>query len=191
MFGPGEASRRTGMSVSAQQHLRRLARITGLLWITTFVTSIPAVLLYDPLLNNPNFILGAGGGDARIFLGAALELGLIVANLGTVAVDDATFLLGPGIVVGIGNGLILGSLMYRSRLLPRRMTLFGIVGGPLVTASGIAVMFGASDAGSAPQALATIPEIIWEAFIGLFLIFKGFNASSPVFAEERAVAASS
>src|SRR4051812_10368564 len=252
MFGPGEASRGTGMSVSPQ-HPRRLARITGLLWIMTFVTSIPAVLLYDPLLNNPNFILGAGGGDARIFLGAALEIGLIVANLGTavvpfalykrhderlalsyvtarlvecgfiavgivsvlaimtlrqdpsgvsddtlvalgqslVAVHDATFLLGPGIVVGIGNGLILGSLMYRSRLLPRRMTLFGIVGGPLVTASGIAVMFGAFDAGSAPQALATIPEIIWEAFIGLYLIFKGFNASSPVFAEERAVAASS
>jgi hypothetical protein len=44
------------------------------LWIVTFITSIPAVLLYDPLLNDPNFILGAGGGDTRIFIGATLEL---------------------------------------------------------------------------------------------------------------------
>ena len=154
--------------------LRKLATITGLLWIATFITSIPAVLLYDPLLNNENFILGAGGGDTRIFIGATLELLLIIANIGTavvpyslfrrynerlavgfvtarlvecgfiavgivsvlsimtlrddpagisdgtlvglgqslVAVHDATFLLGPGFVVGVGNGLILGYLMY-------------------------------------------------------------------------------
>jgi hypothetical protein len=62
---------------------RKLATITGLLWIATFITSIPAVLLYDPLLNDKDFILGAGGGDARIFIGATLELLLIIANIGT------------------------------------------------------------------------------------------------------------
>jgi len=211
------------------------------------VTSIPAVLLYDPLLNDPDFILGAGGGDTRIFVGATLELLLITANIGTaivpfaifkryderpafgfvtarivecafiavgivsvlaimtlrpdpagtsddtlralgqslVAVHDATFLLGPGFVVGVGNGLILGTLMYRSGLVPRRMALFGLVGGPLVCASGIAVMFGAFDAGSAPQGIATIPEVIWEAFLGIYLTFKGFKASSVVFDESR------
>ena len=221
---------------------RRLARITGVLWIVTFVTSIPAVLLYDPLLHDPNFVLGAGGGDSRIFIGAALELVLIVANIGTavvpysifkrhserlalgfvasrvvecgfiavgivsvlaimtlrqdpgsasdgtlvalgrslVAVHDATFLLGPGFVVGVGNGLILGYLMYRSGLVPRQLAVFGLVGGPLVCLSGIAVMFGAFDAGSAPQAIATVPEIIWEASIGIYLTFKGFKASSPL-----------
>jgi ABC-type thiamin/hydroxymethylpyrimidine transport system permease subunit len=218
---------------------RRLARITGLFWIATFVTSIPAVLLYDPLLNDRDFILGAGGGDARIFIGATLELLLIIANLGTaivpfalfrryderlalgyvaariiectfiavgivavlaymtlrrdpagiaddtlvaagqslVAVHDATFLLGPGFVVGVGNGLILGVFMYRSGLVPRRMALFGVIGGPLVCLSGIAVMFGAFDAGSVPQGLATLPEIVWEAFLGLYLTFKGFDMS--------------
>jgi hypothetical protein len=226
---------------------RKLATITGLLWIITFITSIPAVLLYDPLLNDPNFILGAGGGDTRIFIGATLELLLIIANIGTavgpfaifkrynerlalgyvtarivecgfiavgivsvlaimtlrqdppgtsdstlvalgrslVAVHDATFLLGPGFVVGVGNRLILGYLMYRSGLVPRRMAMFGLVGGPLLCASGIAVMFGAFDAGSAPQALATIPEIIWEAFLGIYLTFKGFKATSVVFDESR------
>ena len=70
---------------------RRLATITSLLWIATFVTSIPAVLLYDPLLNNENFILGAGGGDTRIFVGATLELLLIIANIGTAVVPYALF----------------------------------------------------------------------------------------------------
>jgi hypothetical protein len=111
---------------------------------------------------------------------------LVALGQSLVAVHDATFLLGPGIVVGVGNGLIFGYLMYRSQLVPRRMALFGLVGGPLVTASGLAVMFGAFDAGSAPQALATIPEIIWEAFVGLYLTFKGFNRSSPVFEAEVA-----
>ena len=76
-----------------------------------------------------------------------------------VAVHDATFLLGPGFVVGIGNGLILGYFMHTSGLMP----------------AGIAVRFGAFDAGSAPQRLATIPEIIWEASIGLYLTFNGFS----------------
>jgi Domain of unknown function (DUF4386) len=98
-----------------------------------------------------------------------------------VAVHDATFLLGPGFVVGVGNGLILGYLMYRSELVPRRMALFGLIGGPLVCLSGIAVMFGAFDAGSAPQFIATIPEIIWEAFLGLYLTIKGFRPAAPVF----------
>src|SRR3954462_14344945 len=62
---------------------RKLATITGVLWIITFITSISAVLLYDPLLNDPAFILGAGGGDARIFIGATLELLLIIANIAT------------------------------------------------------------------------------------------------------------
>jgi Domain of unknown function (DUF4386) len=241
---PKQAS---GFARPSEWSLRKLATVTGLLWIATFITSIPAVLLYDPLLNNEDFILGAGGGDTRIFIGATLELLLIIANIGTavvpfalfrrynerlavgfvtarlvecgfiavgivsvlaimtlrqdpgsasddtlvalgqslVAVHDATFLLGPGFVVGVGNGLILGYLMYTSGLMPRRLALFGLVGGPLVCLSGIAVMFGAFDAGPGPQAIATIPEIIWEASIGIYLTFKGFKATSPMFEESR------
>jgi len=110
---------------------------------------------------------------------------LVALGQSLVAVHDATFLLGPGFVVGVGNGLILGSLMYTSGVVPRRMAMFGLVGGPLVCASGIAVMFGAFDAGSAPQVLATIPEIIWEAFLGLYLTFKGFKTTSAVLDESR------
>ena len=230
---------------STEMPPRKLATITGLLWIATFITSIPAVLLYDPLLNDKDFILGAGGGDARIFIGATLELLLIIANIGTavlpyslfkrynerlalgfvtariaecgfiavgivsvlaimtlrddpagmsdgtlvgigqslVAVKDATFLLGPGFVVGVGNGLIFGYLMYRSGLMPRRLAMFGLVGGPLLLVSAIAVMFGAFDINSAPRFVCSLPEIIWEASIGIYLTFKGFKMTSPVFDE--------
>jgi hypothetical protein len=69
---------------------------------------------------------------------------------------------------------------------PRRMAVLGLVGGPLVCASGIAVMFGALEPGSAGQFIATIPEIAWEASLGIYLIDpKGFNASSRVLDETR------
>jgi hypothetical protein len=76
---------------------------------------------------------------------------LVATGQSLVAVHDATFLLGPGIVVGVGNGLILGYLMYRSGLMPQRLAMFGLVGGPLWLVSAIAVMFGAFDINSAPR----------------------------------------
>ncbi|WP_196807559.1 DUF4386 domain-containing protein [Candidatus Solirubrobacter pratensis] len=220
-----------------------------MLFVITFVTSIPALLLYDPVLNHPGYILGSGA-DTRVLLGAFLELILIIANIGTavvlfpilkrqnetlalgfvtarvvestfiavgilsllavvtlrqdlagtagsdtaalttvgrslVAIKDWTFLLGPGFIVGIGNGLLLGYLMYRSALVPQRMAMLGLIGGPLICASGIAVLFGAFDAGSAPQAIATIPEFAWELSLGLYLTFKGFKPSSPILDETR------
>jgi len=112
---------------------------------------------------------GAAGEDAGslVLIGKALR-----------AIRDWTFLLGPGFTDGIGTGLILGWLMYRSGLVSRRMALFGVIGGPLLTASGIAVLFGAFHAGSALQGIMTIPEIVWEAFLGLWLTFKGFSQAS-------------
>jgi hypothetical protein len=110
----------------------------------------------------------AAGGDAG---------SLVAVGASLVAIHDWTFLLGPGFVVGIGNGLLLGYLMYRSGLVPRRMAVLGLVGGPLIIASGTAVLFGAFEAGSVWQGIATIPEFLWEASLGLWLIFKGFNAS--------------
>ena len=54
---------------------------------------------------------------------------------------DWTFLLGPSWVVGVGNGLLLGYLMYRSGLVPRGMAMLGLIGGPLIIISGTAVLF--------------------------------------------------
>jgi len=102
---------------------------------------------------------------------------LAMVGHGLVALQEWTFNLGPGFVVGIGNGLILGYLMYKSGLVPRRMAMLGLVGGPLICLSGVAVMLGVIDAGSAPQLIATIPEFFWELSFGIYLIVKGFKPS--------------
>ena len=92
-----------------------------------------------------------------------------------VAIYDRAFLIGPGIFAGVANGMILGYLMYRSRLVPRGMAILGLIGGPLVAASGVAVMFDVIERGSTLQGVATIPEAIWELSFGIYLIIKGFK----------------
>jgi hypothetical protein len=94
-----------------------------------------------------------------------------------IAIYDRAFLIGPGIFAGVANGLILGYLMYRSGLVPRWMAMLGLIGGTLVPASGIAIMFDLTERGSSLQAIATIPEFIWELSLGIHLIVKGFRPS--------------
>jgi hypothetical protein len=94
-----------------------------------------------------------------------------------VAVHDWTFLLGPGFFVGFGNGLLPGYLMYRSGLVPRRMALLGLIGGPLIFASSTAVLFGAYEQTSGAAFIASVPEIAWEASLGIYLIARGFKPS--------------
>jgi hypothetical protein len=108
---------------------------------------------------------------------------LVAVGESLVAIHDWTRLLGPGFVVGVGNGLMLGYLMYTSRLVPRGMAVLGLVGGPLIIASGAAVALGVIDAGSVWQGIATIPEFIWELSLGIWLTVKGFNPS--VIASEK------
>jgi hypothetical protein len=57
------------------------------------------------------------------------------------------------------------------------MAVLGLVGGPLVAASGIAVLFGVFEQGGAGQAIATIPEFLWELSLGIYLTVKGFEPS--------------
>lgn len=61
---------------------RKTALVVGVLFIVTFLTSIPALILYGPVLNHADYVLGAGD-DTRIFAGAFLELLLAIAGIGT------------------------------------------------------------------------------------------------------------
>jgi Domain of unknown function (DUF4386) len=92
-------------------------------------------------------------------------------------------------VVGWGNGLILGYLMYSSKLVPRKMAVLGLVGGPLIIVSGTLVMFGVADPGGPLQGIATIPEFLWELSLGIYCTVKGFRRSSPILRTTRARAA--
>ena len=103
---------------------------------------------------------------------------LLTVGKSLVALHDWTFLLGPGFVVGIGNGLILGYLMYTSALVPRGFALLGLIAGPLIIVTGVGVMFGVIKAQGVVQSLATIPEFLWELSLGIWPIVRGFNRSA-------------
>jgi hypothetical protein len=160
------------------------------------VTNIGTALVLFPILKRQNETISLAFVAARImesvFIGIGILALLVVVTLrqdaaGTdagsllaigkslVALNRWTFVLGPGVVVGFGNGILLGYLMYRSGLMPRRLALFGLVGGPLIVVSGLAIVLGLNERGGAIQGIATIPEFIWELSIGLYLTFKGFK----------------
>ena len=68
--------------------------------------------------------------------GAAKSAVLVTVGDALVTLQEWTFNLGPGFVVGVGNGLLLGYMMYKTGLVPRGMAMLGLVGGPLICLSG-------------------------------------------------------
>jgi Domain of unknown function (DUF4386) len=225
---------------------QKRARWFGVLYLMTFVTSIPALLLYQPVLDDPVGYIAGGGHDKRILFGAFLELLLILSNIGTAvvivpimwrryrelaigyvtarlfectfilvgivsvlgiitlrnqaagasegtvaytlaALKDWTFLLGPGWVVGWGNGLILGYMMYRTQLVPRPWPWLGLIGGPAIILTGTLILFGGNHPSSmlhGLQGIATIPEAAWELFLGVYCTVWGFRKEAAILSED-------
>jgi hypothetical protein len=107
---------------------------------------------------------------------------------GIQAIYEWSFRIGPGFFVGVGNGLILGYMMYKSGLVPRRLAIFGLVGGPLVMLAGVLTIFDVIEPGSSIDGLMTIPEAFWELALGIYLIAKGYRQDAWVFASDAPVA---
>jgi hypothetical protein len=89
--------------------------------------------------------------------------------------------------VGIGNGLILGYLMYRSGLVPRGMAVLGLIAGPVLLARFVGILFGVFEPGSVLGGLMVVPEFLWELSLGVWLIVKGFNPSAAVLSEPNRI----
>jgi hypothetical protein len=221
---------------------RKIALVTGVFFMITIIPSpISQFVLYDSVLNDVDYIVGAGA-DANVRLGAFLEVIIAIAIIGTavtlfpllkrqhegfalgyvaarifestmivvgiigllsvvtlrqefagvagaeaaslvedgrslVAIHDWTFLLGPGLMPGL-NDIMLGYLLYASRLVPRALALLGIVAGPVHFASFVAVLLGVIEAGSVGQVIASIPVAAFEVILGIWLIVRGFNPSA-------------
>ena len=100
----------------------------------------------------------------------------LVTSQALVAMYGWTFLFGPGFMAVV-NALLLGSLMYRSGLVPRIIPLVGLIGAPILFASDIAIMFGLWEQFSLPANLAVIPIFVWELSLGIYLVVKGFKPS--------------
>jgi hypothetical protein len=173
----------------------------ALLELLLIIANIGTAVVIFPIVRRQNEELALGYVTARLFectfilVGIVSILGIITlrnqvagASEGTVAytlaaIKDWTFLLGPGWVVGWGNGLILGYLMYSSGLVPRRATWLGLVGGPLIIVSGTAVMFTGNHPSStlhSLQGIVTIPEFAWELFLGIYCTIWGFRRDAPI-----------
>jgi hypothetical protein len=118
-------------------------------------------------------LAGAAGADAA---------SLVTAGKSLVAIQDWTFLLGPGLMPGV-NGVLLGYLMYRSGLVPRALAMLGLIGGPLLFASATATLFGLFEQVSGWSAPAVILVAAWELGLAIYLIVKGFKPS-PILARE-------
>jgi hypothetical protein len=110
-------------------------------------------------------VAGAAGADT----GALTTVGHAL-----VAMHDWTFLLGPGLMAAL-NALLIGSVMYRSGLVPRWMPTLGLIGAPLLIASNVAVLYGGWDQISGPAMLLTFPIAIWELSFGVYMAFWGFK----------------
>jgi uncharacterized protein DUF4386 len=116
--------------------------------------------------------------------GATDRASLILQGRSLVALHDATFLLGPAFCAAIGNGIMLGYLMLRSGLVPRRFAQFGVCAGSLALLTALLVLFGAYDQVSGASAILTLPEAVWELSLGIYLIVKGFRPDADLFARE-------
>jgi hypothetical protein len=109
--------------------------------------------------------------------GPAAGEGAVDVARGLLAVRDQTELLGPQFCAGIGNGILLGYLTWRSRLLPRPLVLVGLIGGPLAVLAGIGVLLGAWGASTALPVALTAPEAAWELLLSVWLLVRGFRPS--------------
>jgi len=114
-------------------------------------------------------------------LGGANAASLVAVGASHVAVYNWTFLLSQSLMPGI-NALLLGSLMYRSRLVPRVIPMLGLIGGPLLIIAVFATLFGQHTSLIGIVGLPVIPVAAWEFSLGVWLTFKGFRPS-PITAE--------
>jgi len=114
--------------------------------------------------------------------------GLVTTARSLVAIHDWTFLLGPSVMSAV-NALFLGSVMYRSRLVPRAIPTMGLIGAPILLATCTAVFFGAFDQVSGWSFLGALAVAAWELSLGLWLVIKGFRTGAAQGSPEPVVAA--
>lgn len=156
-----------GTAVALFPVLRRHGEALALGFVTSRVVEAATIVVGAVALLS---VVSLRGSDAEPGALTAVAAGLEAAH-------RWAFLLGPGIVAGV-NALLLGTLMLRSRLVPRAIPLVGLVGAPLLLASGVATMFGVWEQVSPVSALAALPVAGWELSLGLWLTLRGFREAA-------------
>lgn len=164
----------------------------GILEIIVALAGIGTAVVLFPVLKKENESAALGLVAARIlesgtiFVGVAFVLSIVTlrkSHAGTdalaashVLVDlyDRIFLLGQSFMPAICD-LLLGFLLYRSRLVPRGLSIIGIVGGPILLVGYLAVMFGLIGQHASITGLFALPVAVFEFSLGVWLVVKGFD----------------
>ena len=155
--------------------------------------------------------LAIGYLSTRLFEGAMITVGVLSLLAVTSLHHQAAAAADPGSLLPAGralvdirawamviggnmaafNALMLGTALYKARLVPRAIPALGIVGAPILIAWVIGMILGLTGPGTPFHVIAVMPFFIWELALGLWLTFKGFNENSAIALAERASRAQS
>ncbi len=173
----------------------------GLLDVVTAIAGIGAAVVLFPVVSRQNRTLALGFVTSRLLEAAIILIGVVsllaivtlrkdlagapgadtdsltTTAAALVAIRDFTFHIGPGFMAAV-NALLLGSLMYRSGLVPRVIPLMGLIGAPLLLAAKIATVYGVNDDSTMWSMIALAPIFFWELSLGIYLVVRGFRPSA-------------
>jgi hypothetical protein len=174
----------------------------GILEVIVALAGVGTAVALYPVLKRQNEGLALGFVGARVLEGAGILAGVACllsivslrqAGAGTGALAtgqtlailyDRIFLLSQSLMPAV-NDLLLGLLLYQSRLVPRVLPLLAFIGAPLLLASDIAVLFSLWGRTSTPTALAALPVALFEFSLGVYLVVKGFKPSPILSSDTR------
>ncbi|HTE31312.1 MAG TPA: DUF4386 domain-containing protein [Chryseolinea sp.] len=221
---------------------RNVSIVTGVLFIVAAASAIAGLILYGPILNDPEYIVKTSANETQVLWGAFFEIVLAFAVIGTsitlfpilrkynesmaigtvcfrlfeaviilvgvisllsivtlrheftealepsaasfvasgkllVAVHNWTFLYGPNLVLGPST-LMTSYLLYKSNLVPRFISVLGLIGGPLISSCAVLVTFGVFSQISAWGVLFAVPVFFYEMSLAMWLMTKGFKSTS-------------
>ena len=165
----------------------------GILELLMALFCIGTAIVFFPVLKKQNETLALAFVAARvleaslIFVGVGALLTVLqlrtlgaeatVFSRGLVMFYDRLFLISQSFIPAV-NGLILGTLLYQSRLVPRILPVIGIIGSFTLVAGDVAVIFGLYDQRDPAIAITVIPIALWEFSLGVYLVVKGFKGVS-------------
>jgi hypothetical protein len=171
----------------------------GVLEMIVALAGIGTAIVLYPVVKRQNQSLALGFVGIRVLEAATIVSGIVIvmsmvslrqAGAGSeslttgkalVAMHNWTFLTGQGFLPAV-SAVLLGTLLYKSRLVPRALPLLAFIGAPLLTISFIATLFGYWTQVSPQSGLLTVPDALWEFSLGVYLIVKGFK-TSPITAD--------
>lgn len=166
----------------------------GILEIIVALANIATAVVLFPVLKKQHEGMALGLVAARIleagtmFVGVAFILSLvtlhqngvgadeIIASRTLVALYDKIFLLGQSFIPAICD-ILLGLLLYKSKLVPKGLALIGIFGAPVLVVGYMAIMFGFVERTAPLAGLSALPVAIFEFSLGIYLVVKGFKAT--------------